>query len=273
VEIKLNFINRSNDSNDLRIVIFQKNLATDFDERAVAWKVIQNCGQGDNHPFTFPMEMHVDASDSFGNYFHRFRARNGQRFSVKETDAGAVLMRDGRVGTGRRSREVEVVNGLPKGAINASIYRSQRVIATKTSIAPAQSARFEFEPVIWIGVITNSWIIEGECMNSAVLSEINTELSLLNIASADIVLTGGGPGSTSTPFQFSLENVVSALEKPPSEESNMPEHESFAWSEWFAVCTHCGAKVEVNASACMSGVSSKASCKRCSNYFWFRART
>ena len=43
---------------------------------------------------------------------------------------------------------------------------------------------------------------------SAVVSNINTEISLLGIASADIVMTGGGPGANSTPFAFSLQNVV-----------------------------------------------------------------
>ncbi|MBT9441299.1 MAG: hypothetical protein IV087_05435 [Acidovorax sp.] len=45
-------------------------------------------------------------------------------------------------------------------------------------------------------------------MNSAIISNINTELSLLGIASADIVMTGGGPGANSTPFAFNLENIV-----------------------------------------------------------------
>jgi hypothetical protein len=47
-------------------------------------------------------------------------------------------------------------------------------------------------------------------MNSAILSMVNAELSLLGIASADIVMTGGGPGPTSTPFQFNLANIVMA---------------------------------------------------------------
>ena len=54
--IKLNFINRSNDQNNSQVVIFQKNVAADLDELAVAWKVIDNCGQGDNHPFNYPMQ-------------------------------------------------------------------------------------------------------------------------------------------------------------------------------------------------------------------------
>ena len=35
----------------------------------------------------------------------------------------------------------------------------------------------------------------------------DTELSLLGISSADIVMTGGGPGPNSTPFSFTLANV------------------------------------------------------------------
>ena len=53
MDIKLNFINLSNDVNNSQVVIFQKNVSTDFDELAVAWKVISNCGRGDNHPSSF----------------------------------------------------------------------------------------------------------------------------------------------------------------------------------------------------------------------------
>ena len=47
-------------------------------------------------------------------------------------------------------------------------------------------------------------------MNSAIISNINTELSLPGIASADIVMTGGGSGANSAPFTFNLENTVMA---------------------------------------------------------------
>jgi hypothetical protein len=51
-------------------------------------------------------------------------------------------------------------------------------------------------------------IVQGQVMNSAVVSSINTELSLLGIASADILMTGGGPGASAAPFAFKLQNVV-----------------------------------------------------------------
>jgi hypothetical protein len=52
--------------------------------------------------------------------------------------------------------------------------------------------------------------VQGQVMNSATVSQISTELSLLGVRSADIVMTGGGPGPNATPFQFTLSNVVKA---------------------------------------------------------------
>ena len=205
MDIQLNFINNSNDANNSEIVIFQKNVATNFDELAVAWQVIKYCGQGDNHPFVFPMTMQVGASDSYGNYTPQQDANNGQLFAMELTASGDRLV---LAGTGTSSKEVQVLNDLPKGAINASIYKDGKLLAIKTAIAPQQKAVFEFKPTIWIGVV--SQVVQGQVMNSAIMSNINTELSLLGIASADVVMTGGGPGSNSTPFSFSLENVKMA---------------------------------------------------------------
>lgn len=201
--IQLNFINKSNDTNNSEVVIFQKNVATNFDELAVAWQVIKYCGPGDNHPFTFPMGMQVGASDSYGNYTPQLDGQHGQLFQTEPTNSGCGLVpADACAG----SKEVQVLNALPKGAINASCYKDGKLLAIKTSIAPQQKAVFEFKPTIWIGAA--SQIVQGQVMDSAIISNINTELSLQGIASADIVMTGGGPGANAAPFAFHLENIV-----------------------------------------------------------------
>jgi len=206
MDINLNFINNTNDANNSQIVIFQKNVAPTFGELHVAWKVIQRCGQGDNHPFTFPMEMQVGSSDAWGNFTPRFDAENGQRWAMTQTASGDVLGLDSDPSSD--VTEVQLVNKLPVGAVAANIYKGGKLLATKTNVAPKQMAVFQFKPTIWIGVA--SQVVEGQVMNSAIISEVNTELSLLGIARADIVLTGGGPGQTSKPFQFSMQNVVMA---------------------------------------------------------------
>jgi hypothetical protein len=202
MNVQLNFINNSQDANNSEIVVFQKNVATNFDELAVAWHVIKYCGYGDNHPFVFPVSMQVSASDSYGNYTPQLDSQHGQLLQVDLTASGQKLV---AAGSATSAKEVQVLNNLPKGAINACIYKDGKLLAVKTSVAPQQKAVFTFEPTIWIGVV--SQVVQGEVMNSAIISQVNTELSLLGIASADIVMTGGGPGPNPPPFKFSLENV------------------------------------------------------------------
>lgn len=196
MDIMLNFINRTHDINNSEYVIFQKNVATS-DPVAVAWKVIKNCGQGDHHPFTFPMTMSIGASDSDGNYMPQIPAEYGCLYSVVLTHSGHQL---GKTGSGSSPEEVQVRNDLSQGAINANCYKDGKLLATRTGIAPQQKAVFEFKPTIWIGAVSK--VEEGEVMSAAMISEVDTEISLLGVRSADIVATGGAP------ISFTLEKVV-----------------------------------------------------------------
>lgn len=199
--IKLNFINQSQDANNSSVVIFQQNVATDFDELVVAWKVIQHCGQDDNHPFVFPLEVEGNIGDSYGNYTPKMGLSNGALYSAVYSQSGMKLIHNG---SATSSKEIQVRNDLSKGLINANVYRGEKLLATKTQVSQMQKAYFEFNPSIWIGVV--SGVEEGYQMNSAIVKEINTELSLLGIQSADIVMTGGG----TKPFKFELANIVKA---------------------------------------------------------------
>jgi hypothetical protein len=202
-KIKLNFINRSNDTNNSSVVIFQKNAATDFDELAIAWRVIENCGRLDNHPFVYPLNFQVAAGDSYGNYTPQLTAYEGQAFDMIKSTSGDILQLSSQSATS--ATEVEVRNDLISGAISANCYRDGKLFAEMTGLAPGQKAVFEFQPKIYIGVV--SQVEEGAIMNSAIISQINSEINLFGITSADIVMTGGGPGAASTAFNFTLENI------------------------------------------------------------------
>jgi hypothetical protein len=204
-DVALNFINRSNDVNNSQVVIFARNVATDFSELAVAWQVIRNCGQGWNHPFVYPMSQTIGASDSWGNFTPQTGASPGQLFAVERTSSGDQLIAHG---SATAPNEIQLLNALPQGAVTANIYKAGKLFATQTTIAPGQKAVFEFKPTIWIGVVSQT--DEGSVINAAIISDINTEISLLGIASADIVMTGGGSGPNARPFAFSLQNVVMA---------------------------------------------------------------
>jgi hypothetical protein len=205
MDIKLNFINQSNDDNNSEIVIFQKNVATNLGGPAVAWHVIQNCGRGDNHPFVYPISMAVGASDAYGNYTPLLPASDGQRFVMTKTQSGDELS---LAGAGSGPQEVQVENRLERGAITAMLYKDGHLAATSAHLAPGQVASFHFMPTIWIGLV--SQVRPGQVMDDAVVSGINTEISLLGLVSADIVMAGGGSGPDAQPFEFHLENVVMA---------------------------------------------------------------
>jgi len=202
-DIELNFINRSGDINNSKIVMFQKNVATGFDEISIAWKVIENCGRLDNHPFTYPMEFQVSSADSYGNYTPKLTAYNGQSYEMVKDNSGDVLQLGSLPSSS--AEEVEVQNNLSTSSIDANIYKDGKLLAAKTNLVPGQKAVFQFQPKLYIGVV--SQVQEGKVMKSAIVQEINTGINLLGIVKADIVMTGGGKGSNALPFTFTLENV------------------------------------------------------------------
>lgn len=200
--ISLNLINRSEELNDPRIVIYQKNSASSS-ELAVAWKVVQHLGRGSTHPFVYEMSTQVGASDSFGNFTPKFLATPGQSFKLVRTASGDELTADDRTA---ENHEIDVYNELPKGAIMAYIYRSSSIVAEAGMVNPGDKASFKFNPSIYVCI--NDDVEEGAvfAIDDRMLPY---EVALLGIASADIVMRGGGQ----VPITFSLENVVLAVTK------------------------------------------------------------
>ena len=199
--ITLNFVNESNDQNNSQIVIFQKDETANLDNTTVAWQVINNVGRGSHIPFEFSHEMSLVTTDNWGNGMNQpLAGRHGQMFRVHSDNSGQVLSYEGAY---PEQSELQVRNDLSNGSINANIYKDGKLLAKKLGITPGQKAVFKFEPTLWIGVVPQQ-IEEGQLLDSAIMKQINTELSLLGIKSADIVMTGGG----SEPYQFELENVV-----------------------------------------------------------------
>lgn len=197
--IELNFINLSNNLNNIQVTFFQKNLAASFDETAVAWTVLEFVGQGDNHPFQFPLDNYISASDSYGNFTPQLSAFPGQLFAMSSGVSGDELS---YYGSATSVQEIQLLNLLSVGSINGNIYKDGKLLAVKNNVVPSQKAVFQFKPVLWVGA-TNE-VVQGEVMDSAILSDLNTQLSLLGVASADIVMTGGG----SSPLVFNMQNIV-----------------------------------------------------------------
>lgn len=199
--IRLRVVNNSND-NSLPILIFQKNVGSSFDETSTAWIFTENLNQSEIFSFTFGSELRISATDQFGNTTPALLATPGNQYTIIDSGTGAEIV----TGFSSSMRDIEFRNQLNE-TVTANIYRSNKLLASKP-ILPEQTAIFQFRPTIWIGVAAG--LTEGQELDSSILSSINTELGLLGIASADIVMTGGGVGPSATPISFSFENIIFA---------------------------------------------------------------
>lgn len=201
MDVHLNFINQSNaDRTD--IVIFQKNMASRSGNTAVAWLVIEDSVPGSHYPFIYSYTVEVTAIDENGHETRMIQANNGELYRVYSTSSGSDIS---EVAPVVNQASIQVKNDLQIGNIVANIYRDGKLLATKTAIAPQQKAVFQFNPTIWVGVV--SQINQGEVINQAMLSDVITQISLLGITAADIIMTGGGIGPTAQPFNFALANI------------------------------------------------------------------
>jgi hypothetical protein len=203
VNIQLDFINQSDDVNNSQIVVFT---SPGLDKLPLAWLVIQNCGRGDHHPFAYPNEWGVIAADSFGNYSPMLDAEGGQAFAMVRDGSGDVLK---LAGASAVYPHIEVANQLPSGTIDAYLCKAGKRYLAQTGLTPGQTAVFDPPAKLWFLVAVQ--VEEGQVMDNALVEARSPfELSLDGIASADIVMTGGGAGRNAKPFVFTLANVVKA---------------------------------------------------------------
>lgn len=203
--VNFRLINNSNSSGDIDVVVFQKNLAGDLSEDPIAWEMLQVNGPGDFESFVFGSQLMLSFNDSFGNYSPPQDVQNGDSFEVTTTMSGDEM---NLAGLSPSPSEFQLVNSSSTTTIFGNVYRSGKILSKSPAINIGNTYAFQFNPTIWIGVV--SGITEGEAIDSSTVSSVNTEISLLGIRSADIVLTGGGAGPSATPYSFSLTNIVFA---------------------------------------------------------------
>ncbi len=204
MDIKLRFINRSNDGNKSEVVIYQKNEVSERASLAVAWKVIRYCGRDCYHPFIYPSGYEVTVTDEYGNFAPRIAVTDGQMVKLVSTPTGSRRLRC--AGAAGAYNEVDVLNAMDLGSVDVCLFKDKRLMGVKTTVTPGQKAVFQYRPALWI--VVASEVVQGQGISSAVLSNVATEISLIGIASADIVMTGGGGGALAGPYEFNLENIV-----------------------------------------------------------------
>ncbi len=197
-DIRLNFINNSDDQNNSQIVIFQKNSGI----TPIAWQVIEHAGKGWHHPFVYSETYSLEVEDDFGNFSNMVAAEPGQQWKAIAGPTGHELVMTDEP---TQRRGIEVMNDISYSPIRAHLYRSGKKVASV--FLPPGGARyvFEFQPTITIAVMHNAK--EGIWLPEQTEEWHEAEISLLGIVSADIVMTGGGSGDDAAPIVFTVQNI------------------------------------------------------------------
>lgn len=204
MHVKLRFLNQSRVVRSTDVVIFQKNKIWKTQPNIVPWKVIQNCTANHYHPLEYTDELKVSIGDSWGNFSLPQVVEPNTHYEVVKLPIGRRFQKANQ--QFRDVRGLTIKNNLHRGAISVNVYRNGRLVAQDPVVIPGQQSFFAFDPILYIGAVSN--IQEGIVHHSAVMSSVNTQLSLLGVRSTDIVMRDSDRRQSSLqPFSFSLENV------------------------------------------------------------------
>ena len=185
------------------VVIFQKNKTWQKQPNIVPWKVIKHCSAHQYHPIEYTDELKVSIGDSWGNFSFPQVVEPQTHYEVMKLPIGRQFRKANQ--QFRDVRGLTIKNNLHRGAISVNVYRNGRLVAQDPVVIPGQQSFFAFEPILYIGAVSD--IQEGIVHHSAVMRNVNTQLSLLGVRSADIVMRDSDPRQPSLqPFSFSLEN-------------------------------------------------------------------
>jgi hypothetical protein len=200
-DINLTFINKSNDMNNSSVVIFQQNVAEDFGELAVAWRVIQNAGRLDNHPFHF--QYSTDYFISASNVDTHLHAQHNFSYEALDQSGLAVIRAHADKGTVKNG--YTFLNNLPFEVVSADVYNDNFLIASVPYIEPQQKAEITLpELEICIAAIDID-VQEGGFLPSDFTADKSnyTTLSLKGVEESAIVYTTDENGKA----VFSLEDI------------------------------------------------------------------
>lgn len=194
--IRLRVINNSS-NNDLNVLLFQKNQAVDFATSAVAWTVLSNLDISQNRTVIFGSELRMGYK-KIDTLSETIVCTPGQQIIANED------FTMGYNGSSDNVNEIEIIsNVFTLAAITGRLHRSNRLLMQSDLLDNGSIGYFGIRPTLWIGVVTG--VNQGDIIGEEILTQINTELSLLGIASADIVISGG---TEATPYNFTLQNIV-----------------------------------------------------------------
>lgn len=186
-------IDNSNDASLKRVLIHVRNQANGFEEDTpLIWKdyiVSQNITH-DFHPFK-PIYLQISYPDQ-GIYFPTFQPTVGKKYYILN---GEITQES----AASPSTETHVHNNHDSYNMSVQVVRDHSVMDSKI-LTPGSIFKYKYRPNFWIQITDLE--SEGDP------SDANTEISVLGVKSAHVIVTGGGAGPSAMPYSFTLTNII-----------------------------------------------------------------
>lgn len=144
--------------------------------------------------------------DDSGHVCEQHLTDEGQHWDIIHSKT-----RDWMILTGYAAKreQIEIKNALPRESVAAQIYKDGRLLAVFPALPPKQTAAFRFEKTLCVGLTTDP-IKEGAMIREPSFPQGVTELSLVGLTQADLILTGQGTLSAGD-YGFQLIGTPSAV--------------------------------------------------------------
>lgn len=201
-EIKIVLRDETEQCNTAKIVLFQENALAHEVGPPIAWRVAGNPIDNRKVSFMVSNDFEIAVRGADGNVTGRKPARYGDRWEVVEGPKGTVLRKSGEATSADR---VELTNGLPKGAVDALLFRRSGLQTEQNALLPGQVAAFSFAPKIFLHRVSEAE--EGHSFQPAVFQDEPLEIDYDGADGAEVVMRGGGRGPDAQPIEFSVEQV------------------------------------------------------------------
>ncbi len=186
--IFLKLINESLDFKNSSVVFFQENLA-EMNLPVIAWRVIDYIPIGGRTCLRYPNELTINASDESHSFSYQIPAEFGTRFLISEGKFGKVFAYGGK---SIDQNSIEVGNELNRGGVAANIYRDGKLLCVLPFEEPDMLKKISFESKLFVKVINNKEISEGEVIISKLEIEKCIEIDTSKGREIEITFLAGG---------------------------------------------------------------------------------
>ncbi|MEM8963129.1 MAG: hypothetical protein AAGD38_16715 [Acidobacteriota bacterium] len=201
MDTRIVFENHSHAGEPAAVILFQIDRQSPH-RLPLVWRLIQHCGYECTHPFIFSSVLELMAFDSWGNCV----------VHEQLTTPSQVDLYSGRIGGTTASVEpaarTVVTNRKKEGTVHVFLARDGRAVTPWHTLAPDESTTFALDSTL--AIVPWQGLRIGEEVPPAVIDLARLPgytFNLLGIASAQLLMLGGGWGATATRFRFHLHNV------------------------------------------------------------------